>query len=66
MQITFKTLDALSGFHAKRPVKQEKVMDYSDLTNAQLLDLLACTGRGSNSEFKIRSEIARRGLRQPK
>jgi hypothetical protein len=41
-------------------------MDYTKLSDTELLQLLACTGRGSNSEFKIRAEIMRRGLPQPR
>ncbi len=41
-------------------------MDYTKLSDQELLELLACTGRGSNSEFKIRTEISRRGLPQPR
>ena len=40
-------------------------MDYTKVSNTELLELLACTGRGSNSEFKIRTEIMRRELHSP-
>ena len=57
---------SLSGV-ARRLTKQRRTtMDYTKVSNTELLELLACTGRGSNSEFKIRTEIMRRGLPQPR
>ncbi len=41
-------------------------MDYTKLSNSELLELLPCVGRGSNMEYKIRAEIAKRGLPQPR
>ena len=46
--------------------QRRTTMDYTKVSNTELLELLACTGRGSNSEFKIRTEIMRRGLPQPR